>query len=177
MVVTWAEGRFQRVAGPPRPAPFQAEAGTIVETSPASVAVARALAQRLVAQGGVALIFDYGPERSGTGDTLQSVARHAFADPWMAPGERDLTAHVDFEVLGAAAAAEGVRVLGPRAQGSWLEALGIDHRAAALARAAPHRASEFAAARARLVAPEQMGTLFKVMAWVAPDWPAPDGME
>jgi SAM-dependent MidA family methyltransferase len=176
LVVTWAEGRFHRVPGPPRPAPLEAPPGTIVETSPTSIAIARALAQRLVAQGGAALIVDYGPARSGTGDTLQAVAGHEYADPWIEPGERDLTAHVDFEALGAAARAQGVHVLGPVPQGIWLRAIGIDQRSAALAKAAPHRAGEFEAARERLVAPDRMGALFKVMAWVAPGWPAPEGL-
>jgi SAM-dependent MidA family methyltransferase len=177
LVVTWSEGRFHRVPGPPRPAPFEAEPGTIVETSPASVAIARDLAERLVVQKGVALIVDYGPTQSGTGDTLQSVSSHDYADPWTEPGERDLTAHVDFEALGSAAAAEGVRVLGPIGQGPWLKALGVDHRSAALSGAAPNRRDEIEAARTRLVSPEQMGSLFKVMAVVAPDWPAPEGFE
>jgi SAM-dependent MidA family methyltransferase len=175
LVVAWADGRFHRLPGPKRPAPFEAAPGTIVETSPASVSILRGLAQRLAAQGGVALVVDYGPERSGTGDTLQAVAAHQFADPWIAPGERDLTAHVDFEALAAAASAEGVQVLGPKGQGAWLSALGIDLRTSALAKAAPHRAGEFEAARERLVAPDRMGILFKVMALVAPGWPAPEG--
>ena len=81
--------------------------------------------------------MDYGYDRPGCGDTLQAVYRHAYADPFEAPGERDLTAHVDFAAL--AAAAEGVRVSGPVPQGAWLDAMGLPLRAAALARAAPDR--------------------------------------
>ena len=36
-------------------------------------------------------------------------ARHAFADPFAAPGEQDLTAHVDFAALAEAARGEGAR--------------------------------------------------------------------
>ena len=177
LAVTWSEGVFRRVPGAARPAPLQAPVGTIVETSPASVAVIRELARRLALQGGAALIVDYGPARSGTGDTLQAVSSHAFADPWSEPGERDLTAHVDFAVLCEAAAAEGVEFRGPVGQGAWLQALGIDQRASALSRAAPARCGEIEAARSRLVSPDQMGTLFKVMALIAPSWPAPEGFE
>jgi SAM-dependent MidA family methyltransferase len=152
-----------------------APAGSILEVSPTASAVARLLAHRLARQGGVALIVDYGHARTALGETLQAVRGHAFADPWAEPGENDLTVHVDFEALAAAAAAEGVRVLGPVPQGTWLTALGIDARTAALAAAAPERAAEMEAARARLVAPEQMGTLFKAMALVAPGWPDPAG--
>jgi len=143
------------------------------ETSPASLAIAADLARRIAAQGGAALIVDYGHDRPGRGDTLQAVFRHAYADPFEAPGERDLTAHVDFHALAGAAA--GVRVSGPVAQGAWLDAMGLPLRAAALARAAPARTEEIEAARHRLSAREQMGRLFKVLAFTAPEWQEPAG--
>ncbi len=175
-LVTHGEAGFVPVPGPLIPAPLApAETGTIVETSPASLNVARALSRRLAEQGGAALIVDYGHARSGAGETLQAVAAHAYADPWQEPGSRDLTAHVDFEALAKAAAGEGVRVFGPVGQGAFLEALGIRQRAAALSGAAPERAEEIEAARHRLVAPDQMGSLFKAMALTAPAWPAPEG--
>ncbi|MDB5667073.1 MAG: hypothetical protein JWL74_23 [Alphaproteobacteria bacterium] len=176
LVVTSGPGGFRRDAGPaaaenlPNAAP-----GAIAERSPASVDVAAKLARRLAAQGGAALFIDYGHERHGIGDTLQAVSAHEYADPWQAPGTRDLTAHVDFEALHEAARAEGVRVHGPIGQGAFLRAMGIDLRAAQLAKATPDRTEEIVAARERLSAPEQMGSLFKVMALVAPGWPAPEG--
>jgi len=177
-----AEGeRFVSKAGAPIPAfaipahVREAPEGSVLEVSPAAAAVVRALAQRLVRQGGVALIIDYGHARTAAGDTLQAVRDHAYADPWDEPGESDLTVHVDFEAAAAAAEAEGARVAGPVGQGAWLTALGIDARAAALAAAAPAHAEEVEAARRRLVGPEQMGTLFKVLAVAAPAWPIPAG--
>jgi NADH dehydrogenase [ubiquinone] 1 alpha subcomplex assembly factor 7 len=167
---------FRREAGPAVDEALRtAEAGAIVERSPASVEIAGELARRLKAQGGAALFIDYGHERHGFGDTLQAMSRHAYADPWEAPATRDLTAHVEFEALGEAARAEGVRVFGAIGQGAFLRAMGIDLRAAQLAKAAPERTEEIVAARERLTAPEQMGRLFKVMALVAPGWPAPEG--
>ncbi len=145
------------------------------EDSPASIALARTLAGRLAAQGGAALIVDYGHAGNGRGDTLQAVSRHAFAGPFEAPGERDLTAHVDFGALAAAARAGGLRVFGPVGQGEWLDAMGLGLRAAALAKAAPERGAEIADARDRLSAPGRMGRLFKVVALVAPSWPEPAG--
>ncbi len=100
---------------------------------------------------------------------------HDYADPWIAPGERDLTVHVDFEALGTAASDSGARVWGPVEQGEWLRAMGIDLRAAALSRTAPERAAEIDAARDRLVSSEQMGRLFKALALTAPSWPQPAG--
>ena len=49
------------------------------------------------AQGGMALLIDYGSDAAVmTGDTFRAVRRHAAADPLIAPGEADLSAHVDF---------------------------------------------------------------------------------
>jgi len=126
---------------------------------------------RRVAQRGAALVIDYGHAESGFGDTLQAVSRHSFADPLAAPGEADLTAHVDFQALHAAAAREGARVHGPIPQGEFLRRLGIVERAAKLkARATIKQASDIDAALARLTeaGPTGMGELFKVMAFAHP---------
>ena len=149
--------------------------GSILETSPAGVAVLRGLAARLTAQGGAALIIDYGYEGPAIGDTLQAVRGHAYANPFEEPGEADLTAHVDFATLKEAAEAEGLVVHGPVTQGAFLKALGIEARSEALAKVAPDRAEALAIDRDRLIDPEQMGELFKVIALTAPGWPIPAG--
>jgi SAM-dependent MidA family methyltransferase len=154
---------------------FVRDGAVETEDSPLALAIVEDLARRLVAQGGAALILDYGHDRPGTGDTLQAVSGHAYADPFEAPGDRDLTAHVDFHALASAARAGGARIFGPSPQGAWLNAMGIKLRAASLAKAAPERGLEIAAARTRLTAPDQMGRLFKAMALVAPGWPEPAG--
>jgi SAM-dependent MidA family methyltransferase len=180
--VTVEGERFVPKAGPPVPAGAIPQAirsappDAVLETSPASLGFVRELAGRLAAQGGMALIVDYGHERTSVGETLQAVKSHRFADPWTEPGESDLTVHVDFEALAAAARAEGVRTLGPIGQGPWLEALGISERSAALAAAAPRRRIEIEGARERLVGPAQMGSLFKVLGLAAPGWPDPAGL-
>ncbi|MFM9827297.1 MAG: class I SAM-dependent methyltransferase [Sphingomonas sp.] len=146
----------------------EAAPGAIIETSPAAVAIMRALSKRIVAQGGAVLVIDYGYEGPAIGETLQALRGHRFANPFDAPGEQDLTAHVDFATLAAAAVTHGARPYGSVAQGDFLTALGIHARAAALGHAA-HKD------RDRLVEPDQMGTLFKVLAVAAPDWPEPAG--
>jgi SAM-dependent MidA family methyltransferase len=152
-----------------------APAGTLLETSPMSNAIATWLTVRMKMHGGAALFVDYGHDRHCTGETLQAVRNHVYADPWVEPGEADLTAHVDFESLSRAAAEAGARVHGPVGQGEWLMTLGIDARAEALARSAPDRSEELRAARDRLVSPDQMGELFRVLGLSAPAWPAPGG--
>ena len=70
----------------------------------------------------------------------------------------------------------GAFVAGPTEQGAWLERLGIQARARMLANASPGRAAEIEAARARLCRPDQMGSLFKVLAIHSPEWPRPAGL-
>ncbi|HWV13334.1 MAG TPA: SAM-dependent methyltransferase [Sphingobium sp.] len=151
--------------------------GAILEIPLAGTAIALDLAQRIARQGGAAIIIDYGYEGPAIGDTLQAVRAHQFADPFMEPGESDLTTHVDFTMIGNMARQAGLRVMGPIGQGEFLRQLGIDARADQLARTSPARAAEVEAARLRLTDGNAMGTLFKAMAWVHPDWAEPAGFE
>lgn len=147
------------------------------EWSPAGIAIAAALGVRLAARGGAALIIDYGHAGSAAqaaADTLQALHRGQPASPFMAPGQHDLTAHVDFAAIARAAAP--LRVLGPVPQGPWLLGLGLAARAHALkAAATPAQAAAITAALLRLTAPQQMGAIFQVMAIVPPGWPTPAG--
>ncbi len=70
--------------------------GAIFEVRPAADAIVGEIARRIAEEGGAALIVDYGHGETAAGETLQAVRGHAYADPLDAPGEADLTAHVDF---------------------------------------------------------------------------------
>jgi NADH dehydrogenase [ubiquinone] 1 alpha subcomplex assembly factor 7 len=176
-MVAVEEGRFVPIAGQ-RPMDaavpedrLEAAPGTIIETCPGAAATIDEVALRLGEQGGAALFIDYGYDMIRDGSTLQAVHAHRKVDPFDAPGEADLTALVDFATLGPVAQAHGVKCLGTVPQGVWLQALGIDQRAASLAASAPDQADAIRVARDRLVEAEQMGTLFKVMGLAAPNWP------
>jgi len=149
--------------------------GEIVETSPARDEAVTAISRRLAADGGIALLIDYGHAKSAPGDTLQAVRGHAFAPVLDSPGEQDLTAHVDFESVERAAAEAGALVTTVITQGEWLNRLGIGARAATLADANPERASDLAEAVQRLTGHDEMGELFKVVAIHSAHWPPPAG--
>ncbi|WP_349370623.1 SAM-dependent methyltransferase [Salinarimonas sp.] len=158
--------------------PYDAPEGQVLEIAAAGIPVMRALAGRIVAAGGAALAIDYGHARTGFADTLQAVRRHAFADPLEDPGEADVTAHVDFAQLAAAAREAGALVHGPVTQGAFLEALGIEARARALAaRASAKQAEEIGGALQRLAGEgeDDMGVLFKAMAVTHPGLTASPG--
>jgi len=151
--------------------------GEIVEDSPARSEAVAAIAARLARNGGVALLIDYGHARSASGDTLQAVRSHGFAPLLADPGEQDLTAHVDFEAAARAAREAGAAVTKVAPQADWLRSVGIVARAAALTKSNPEQREAIAAALERLTGEDQMGSLFKVMALHAPDWPAPPGLQ
>lgn len=149
--------------------------GDVVEWCPALPGIVGEVGRRVAAHGGAALFVDYGGWRS-RGDTLQAVRAHAYADPLEAPGEADLTAHVDFQAV--ARAASPSRATAPLPQGEVLRRLGIEARAERLARSlSGERLEAHAAALRRLTLPTEMGTLFKVMGLHPPSAPPPPGLD
>jgi SAM-dependent MidA family methyltransferase len=150
--------------------------GGVYEAAPAATALAEAVARVVAEKGGGALLLDYGyGEAAGFGETLQAVGGHAFAEVLAEPGENDISAHVDFAALAEAARHGGAQVHGPRNQGAFLVALGIMGRAEQLIKSNPGAARMLYTAVERLIAPEQMGDLFKAMAFLPPSATKPPG--
>jgi NADH dehydrogenase [ubiquinone] 1 alpha subcomplex assembly factor 7 len=153
--------------------------GSIYEISPAATALAEEIGARLTAAPGAALIIDYGRRAPSPGDSLAAI-RHGRkdADPLAAPGEADLTAHVDFSALAAALGKTGARCRGPVSQGDLLRALGIEARLEMLAAgAAPAAQAALAAGVRRLIAPDGMGTLFLALSATSPELPPLPGFD
>ena len=120
---------------------------------------------------GAVLVIDYGfpareyfhPQRSM--GTLACHYRHRMhGDPFYLPGLQDVTAHVDFSALASAAAEGGLDVLGYANQAQFLVNCGITDLLAAENPADPARYLPAAAAAQKLLAPSEMGELFKVLA-------------
>ena len=155
------------------PAP---EGAMIMEVSAAQEAFASELGALLRREKGAALLIDYGRSEPGFGDTFQALSRHTKVDPLAAPGEADLTVYADFPAVRAAAEAEGCATeIAP--QGLFLRRLGIEHRAAALARMKPERGDVLERQLKRLIDPAEMGDLFKAACIHYPAQPTPPGFE
>ena len=143
---------------------------TVIEICEPALTFARSLGTRLRAHRGAALFIDYGPERSSPGDSLQALCDGGPADPLSEPGTADLTAHVDFAAFAATAHDTGAATYGPLPQGIFLTRLGLFQRTDRLARnQPPARAAALIDAARRLVEPNRMGRLFKVLAVCQPD--------
>lgn len=149
--------------------------GTILEVSAAQAAWGAAVGRRVAQDGGAALLIDYGRAEPGFGDTFQALRAHRKVDPLADPGAADLTVHADFPAVLAAARAEGAAAA-ILTQGAFLVRLGIGARAEALAQARPDRADQIERQLERLVAPDQMGELFKAACIHSPGL-APPGFE
>jgi len=151
------------------PAEIQPAQGAVYELSPAVIAVAAEIARRIVSEGGAALFVDYGRGESATGESLQAVRAHRMVKVLGNPGEADLSAHVDFALLGRVGRDAGAAVAGPVGQGAFLDALGIGVRAERLKRGLSASAAEsMDQAVARLTGVQAMGQLFKALAIVPP---------
>jgi SAM-dependent MidA family methyltransferase len=119
---------------------------------------------------GVVLLFDYGfprheyyhPQRDG-GTVMCHYRHRAHADPLILPGLQDITAHVDFSAMAAAAAEAGLDVLGFANQANYLLGAGLLE----LAQQGSGDVREQLAVAAqlkRLMMPGEMGEVFKVLA-------------
>ncbi len=149
---------------------FAPEGAVTGEACPQAGEVMQHLCQRLQRQGGCALIIDYGyvaPSSSYAAqrDTLQAIKNHAYHPVLSDPGEADLTAHVDFGQLAHAALNKGLHVHGPVTQGAFLQRIGGDLWLQKLrAKVSPDTQKELEEGWLRLVSPNAMGELFKIMA-------------
>ncbi|MFM2065706.1 MAG: hypothetical protein RLZZ584_615 [Pseudomonadota bacterium] len=148
-------------------------AGCVTEVNRQASAWIATLAGRL--QAGAAFLIDYGfpeseyyhPQRSA-GTLVAHRAHQVEMDPaalLAEPGDKDLTAHVDFTAMAVAAQDAGLEVLGYTSQARFLFNCGITGDLAAL-----QQAGDYAGlARAqKLLAEHEMGELFKVLALAAP---------
>jgi NADH dehydrogenase [ubiquinone] 1 alpha subcomplex assembly factor 7 len=151
--------------------------GAVYEVAAWAIATSEQIARCIAEHGGAAVLIDYGYDEPGTGETLQALADGKYVDVLAAPGESDLSAHVDFPALAKAATDGGAAVYGPVTQCNFLADLGIGPRAERLMIANPTQAREIATAVDRLVNPELMGALFKVIAIMPASAEQPPGFE
>jgi SAM-dependent MidA family methyltransferase len=135
--------------------------GTVTEIHPQAEAFMRTLAGSL--KRGAAFFIDYGfpeseyyhPQRHG-GTLMCHQAHLADADPLVAVGDKDITAHINFTGIALAGQDAGLVVLGYTAQSNFLLNCGIAELLSAASLAERTMAH-------RLLAEHEMGELFKVV--------------
>ena len=119
---------------------------------------------------GALLLIDYGfPRREfyhqqrGRGTLMCHYRHHAHPDPFYLPGLQDVTVHVDFTSVIAAAHGAGLDLLGYTSQGQFLLNCGILDLLAGIPNGTPEYIRASGAVNTLLM-PHEMGELFKVIA-------------
>jgi len=157
------------------PVDFPAVSDVIFEYGEDGAHITRTISTHIRTHGGAGVIVDYGFDGGSRGDTLQAVKNHKFHDTLHDPGTADLSCHVDFERMKRNAEAQKVAAYGPVTQGAFLNALGAKARAAILCKNAPHKKASVISGLERLLSPDTMGHLFKVLCIVPMKHPKPEG--
>lgn len=172
-VIGLAEGRLAMGIGGIVPGTMGKD-GDVLEFAPAREDIARHVGERLAAHRGAALIVDYGHLHTAPGDTLQAMRDHRHLPVTEAPGDADLTSHVDFEKLARAITEGGGIAHRALTQRDFLLAMGLAQRIAQLAgKADAATAEKLHRQMARLADEAQMGNLFKVLAATSPGMTTP----
>ena len=134
--------------------------GEVVETSDAMESFLCKLKDKLT--NGAALFIDYGDH--ATGDSLQAIEKHKKVNLFEHPGKADLTAHVNFDNVRRVLGTDRTSFAEP--MGQFLNSIGLPLRAAALlGRATEEQKKDIEQATYRLMHPEQMGEMFKVITY------------
>ena len=138
--------------------------GDILEHSEQTISIFSNICDHLIQYDGVLLVIDYG-NVSGIGDTLQAINKHEYKSVLEKPGQSDLSSHVNFKLLMKIADKKNLYVSPLKNQQNFLIELGIKERLQSLTKNVSSAIAEKVVSEVkRLIDPEKMGTLFKVIA-------------
>ncbi|MEE2668130.1 MAG: SAM-dependent methyltransferase, partial [Pseudomonadota bacterium] len=136
------------------------------------------LSKILNANGGVALVIDYGYSY-GSGDTLQAVQKHKYVDPLEDPGKADITAHINFSAVKELCKKNYLKHNGPTTQRNFLLNLGALTSLENLLESNndTQTRNNLTCGLNRLIKKKDMGDLFKVMALFPKNNFIPEGFD
>ena len=138
--------------------------GDTIEYSEKTISIFSNICNHLIKYDGVLLVIDYG-NISGIGDTLQAVSTHKFKSVLEKPGQSDLSSHVNFKLLKEIANKKKLYISPLREQKNFLLELGIKERLKSLTKHVSSAKAEIVDSEVkRLIDPDKMGSLFKVIA-------------
>jgi len=114
-------------------------------------------------EGGL-LTFDYGYTIKKNQNTLQSVKKHKYLNVFLKPGHSDITSHINFKLFHKILNKNNLDVQKITKQSEFLKKIGILERANILSKKMTFKAKANMFYRLkRLLDPEEMGDLFKVI--------------
>ncbi len=173
------DGRFTEQFVPPSSDELQfldsysvhPEPGERVEVSPASLTWMDRIAAAFTGRRGFAILIDYGYTREEQlagrhRDTLMTYRRHhASPSPYEAPGEQDITAHVNFTALRSRGADHGLELTALLTQSQFLLGIGEETQFADAFQDCklPQERAKVALQLKHLISPEAMGETFQAL--------------
>ena len=142
-----------------------------VEVSLASVGWMERIAATFQDRRGFAVLIDYGYTRQQQlagrhRDTLMTYRRHrAGFSPYDAPGEQDITAHVNFTALSSVAESHSLELVGLLTQSQFLIGIGEESQFADAFEGCqmPQERAKVTLQLKHLISPEGMGEVFQVL--------------
>ena len=155
------------------------------EITSQQTALTATIAQKL--RKGALMWIDYGfdenefyhPQRN-KGTMIGHYRHHTVQDPFFYPALMDWTAHVNFSAIAAAATSAGLDFIGYTHQASFLLSLGITDLLEQKGDTASENYIRQAAACQKLLNPQEMGEIFKVIGFgknINPDWTGFNGID
>ena len=123
-----------------------------------------AIAKKINKFEGGLLTFDYGYTIKKNQNTLQSVKKHKYLNVFLKPGHSDITSHINFKLFHKILNKNNLDVQKITKQSEFLKKIGILERANILSKKMTFKAKANMFYRLkRLLDPEEMGDLFKVI--------------
>ena len=147
------------------------EPGERVEVSPTALGCMKQIAAAFEGRSGFAVLIDYGYTREQQlagrhRDTIMTYRRHTTGgSPYEAPGEQDITAHVNFSALRSVAGIHGLEPLALLTQSQFLLGIGeaTQFSDAFDGCRLPQERAKVALQLKHLISPEGMGETFQVL--------------
>ncbi|MFY9589149.1 class I SAM-dependent methyltransferase [Rickettsia endosymbiont of Halotydeus destructor] len=149
----------------------EANDGAVMEESYDSIKIMQFISDHLKNLSGSCLVIDYGYDinpnyrtRNQYNSTIQAIKNHKYHPLLENLGKADLSAHVDFYALKSVAKNTGLHIIETISQREFLTQNGILLRSKILQdKIAPAQAKIIERQVNRLISPDQMGTLFKIL--------------
>jgi len=138
--------------------------GSTIEYPIEALKFLKAIAKKINKFEGGLLTFDYGYTIKKNQNTLQAVKKHNYLDLFFKPGNSDITSHVNFKLFKEILNKNNLDVKKITEQSEFLKKIGILERANILSKKMTfkEKANMFYRLK-RLLNPQEMGTLFKVI--------------
>ncbi len=177
--IGFADGRFTETFVEPSAAELEfldryslhPEEGERVEVSPAALAWMDRISALFAGRRGFAVLIDYGYTREEQlagrhRDTIMAYRQHvASASPYEAPGEQDITAHVNFTALRARAEERGFHAMALLTQSQFLIGIGEETEFGDAFQECrlPQERAKVTLQLKHLISPSGMGETFQVL--------------